>query len=52
MELLADRPSWVILAPCLGLLVVGTLAPLNVRLGVLGGWSDLLARGSWSARGC
>ncbi len=44
MELLADRPSWFILGPCLGLLIVGMLATLNVRLGVLGGWSDLLDR--------
>jgi len=57
MELLADRPSWLILGPCLGLLVVGMLATLNVRLGVLGGWSDLLDRAdgrastvSWKAR--
>ena len=44
MEFLADRPSWFLLGPCLGLLVVGLLATLNVRMGVLGGWSDVLDR--------
>ena len=44
MEFLADRPPWFVLGPCLGLLVVGLLATLNVRMGVLGGWSDVLDR--------
>ena len=44
VEFLADRPSWFLLGPCLGLLVVGLLATLNVRIGVLGGWADLLDR--------
>jgi uncharacterized protein len=44
MDFLADRPPWEVLGPCLGLLVVGMLATLNVRMGVLGGWSDLVDR--------
>ena len=44
MDFLADQPPWFVLGPCLGLLVVGLLATLNVRMGVLGGWSDLLDR--------
>ena len=44
MEFLADRPPWFVLGPCIGLLVVGLLATLNVRMGVLGGWSDVLDR--------
>lgn len=44
MDFLTDQPPWFVLGPCLGLLVVGLLATLNVRMGVLGGWSDLLDR--------
>src|SRR5215210_6364974 len=39
-ELLDSAPPWYILGPCLGLLVVGMLATVNTRLGVLGGWSE------------
>jgi uncharacterized protein len=38
--LLDSAPHWYVLGPCLGLLVVGMLATLNTRLGVLGGWSE------------
>jgi uncharacterized protein len=44
LDVLASRPPWWILGPCLGLLVVGLLATLNVRMGVVGGWTDLLDR--------
>lgn len=39
-ELFDSAPPWYVLGPCLGLLVVGMLATLNTRLGVLGGWSE------------
>lgn len=39
-EILDSAPPWYVLGPCLGLLVVGMLATLNTRLGVLGGWSE------------
>src|SRR3954449_553228 len=44
LDVLASRPPWWILGPCLGLLVVGLLATLNVRMGVVGGWTALLDR--------
>ena len=44
MDFLASPPPWFVLGPGLGLLVVGLLATLNVRMGVLGGWTNLVDR--------
>jgi uncharacterized protein len=43
-NVLASPPPWWVLGPCLGLLVVGLLAALNVRMGIVGGWSEVLDR--------
>ena len=44
MDFLSEQPPWFVLGPCIGLLVVGLLAAVNERLGVLGGWADVLDR--------
>jgi uncharacterized protein len=43
-SLLADQPPWYVVGPLIGLVLVGLLATLNVRMGVVGGWSDLVTR--------
>src|SRR4051812_17077833 len=48
---LADQPPWYVLGPLVGLVLVGLLASLNVRMGVLGGWSDLVERATGRSRG-
>ena len=42
--MLLDRPAWYVLGPLLGLLVVAAFALLNERVGVLGGFSDVVER--------
>jgi uncharacterized protein len=44
IELLQDRPAWFVLGPLIGLVVIGLLATINQRIGVLGGYSNLLER--------
>ena len=41
---LADPPAWYVAGPFLGLIVVGVLAAINQRVGVLGGVSDFVER--------
>ena len=48
-ELLLTRPPAVLLGASLGLIVVGVLATLNQRLGVLGGYSAVVERVSGRA---
>lgn len=48
-DLLADRPAWFVLGPAIGLTVVGLLAFANVRIGVLGGWSEIVSRATGRA---
>ena len=48
-SLLADQPPWYVLGPAIGLVLVGLLATLNVRMGVVGGWSDLADRATGRA---
>jgi uncharacterized membrane protein YedE/YeeE len=43
-SVLVDRPAWFVVGPLIGLVLVGLLVTLNVRMGVVGGWSDLVAR--------
>ena len=50
-SLLADQPPWYVLGPLVGLVLVGLLASLNVRMGVVGGWSDLVERATGRTRG-
>ena len=43
-EALLDRPAWYVLGPMIGLVVVGLLATINERFGVLGGYSNVVER--------
>jgi len=43
---LEQRPGWYVIGPVIGLVVVGLLATINERIGVLGGYSSLLERAS------
>jgi uncharacterized membrane protein YedE/YeeE len=49
-HLLAHRPPWFVLGACLGLVTVGIAATLNERIGVLGGFSDVLDRAAGRTR--
>jgi uncharacterized membrane protein YedE/YeeE len=44
IELLQERPAWFVLGPLIGLVVIGLLATINQRIGVLGGYSNVLER--------
>jgi hypothetical protein len=41
---LGTRPAWYVLGPLLGLVVLGLLAAINERFGVLGGYSNVVER--------
>ncbi len=43
-DALLHRPGWYVLGPLIGLVVVGLLATINERFGVLGGYSNLVER--------
>ena len=42
--LLQDRPAWYVLGPLIGLVVIGLLWTINQRIGVLGGYSNVVER--------
>ncbi len=44
LDALLDRPAWYVLGPLIGLVVVGLLATINERFGVLGGYSNVVER--------
>lgn len=44
--MLIDQPPWFVIGPAIGLVLVGLLAFVNVRMGVLGGVTDLVERAS------
>jgi uncharacterized membrane protein YedE/YeeE len=44
MDFLLTRPPAFVLGPAIGLIVVGLFATINQRIGVLGGYSNLLER--------
>jgi uncharacterized membrane protein YedE/YeeE len=44
LEVLLDRPAWYVLGPLIGLVVLGLLATINERFGVLGGYSNVVER--------
>jgi uncharacterized membrane protein YedE/YeeE len=44
VDVLLDRPPWFLVGPLLGLIVVAVFATLNERLGVVGGYSELVER--------
>jgi uncharacterized protein len=41
-EVLLQRPDWYVAGPLIGLVVVGLLAALSERLGVLSGYTDIV----------
>lgn len=43
-EVLQQRPGWYVIGPLIGLVVIGLVATINERIGVLGGYSALLER--------
>jgi uncharacterized protein len=45
-QLLADRPPWWVVGPTLGLIVVLVQWTINQQLGVLGGFSAVVERGT------
>src|SRR5882757_7315352 len=44
MEALQSRPAWYVIGPLIGLIVVGLMATINQRIGVMGGYSNVLER--------
>ena len=44
IEALLDRPPWFVLGPLMGLVVIAAYALLNERVGVTGGFSDVVER--------
>ena len=46
IDLLHHRPAWYVLGPLIGLVVVGLLLTINERIGVLGGYSNVVERAS------
>lgn len=42
--MLQNRPSWFVLGPLIGLVVVGLLWSIDERIGVLGGFSGIVER--------
>ncbi len=44
MEALQSRPAWYVLGPLIGLIVLGLVATINQRIGVMGGYSNVLER--------
>jgi uncharacterized protein len=43
-DFLRDQAPWFVVGPAIGLVLVGLLAFVNVRMGVLGGVTDLVER--------
>jgi uncharacterized protein len=43
-HLLASRPAWYVVGAVIGLVVVGLLATINARIGVVGGYSEVVER--------
>jgi uncharacterized protein len=44
VEALQSRPGWYVIGPLIGLIVVGLMATINQRIGVMGGYSNVLER--------
>jgi uncharacterized membrane protein YedE/YeeE len=43
-DFLMQRPAWYVIGGLIGLVVLGLLATINQRIGVLGGYSNVLER--------
>src|SRR5438128_1038945 len=41
---LLERPAWYVIGPLMGLVVIAAYALLNERVGVVGGFSDIVER--------
>jgi uncharacterized membrane protein YedE/YeeE len=44
LDFLSEQAPWYLIGPCFGIVLVGLLALANVRMGVVGGWSDGIER--------
>jgi uncharacterized membrane protein YedE/YeeE len=44
MEAFQSRPAWYVIGPLIGLVVIGLMATINQRIGVMGGYSNVLER--------
>lgn len=44
IDSLTQQAPWYVIGPSFGLVLVALLALTNVRMGVLGGWSDVIER--------
>jgi uncharacterized membrane protein YedE/YeeE len=44
VDALQDRPAWFVLGPLIGLIVIALMATINQRVGVVGGYSNVLER--------
>jgi uncharacterized protein len=51
VSVLADRPAFYVIGLLIGLVTVGLMATINVRVGVLGGFSALVERATGRAEG-
>lgn len=49
MEALQSRPVWYVLGPLIGLIVIALMATINQRIGVMGGYSNVLERATGRA---
>ena len=49
MEALQSRPAWYVLGPLIGLIVLGLMATINQRIGVMGGYSNVVERATGRA---
>lgn len=49
MEALQSRPAWYVLGPLIGLIVIALMATINQRIGVMGGYSNVLERATGRA---
>jgi hypothetical protein len=48
-DTLLQRPAWYLLGPLIGLVVLGLAATINQRIGVMGGFSNVLERATGRA---
>jgi uncharacterized protein len=49
VEALQSRPAWYLLGPLIGLVAIGLMAMINQRIGVMGGYSNVLERATGRA---
>jgi uncharacterized protein len=50
VDVLTQRPAWYVIGLLIGLVTVGLIATINERVGVLGGYSALVERGTGRAQ--